>query len=193
MLTIFQADEKHMKDGIQTASQDIQGLDMQLNQESQVLEEVLQNRKAAAKLEMDALRKKIRKLKEQRTLIETTLTNLCADLSKADAQRSDAFRKFEDKKKEEEDLQRKYQTCKSQIRDPLTQFGKDIRKVLDTIKLHQWKGAMPMGPLDMYVALKDPDYGEVLRQHVGRVLLSFVVTDAQDIRPLKEILRKHGK
>ena len=182
-----------MKDSIQVASQDIQGLDVRLNQESQVLEEVLQDRKAAAKLEMDFSREKIQNLKDQRKSIETTLTNLRQDLSNANRQYSDASHEFENKKKEDEDLQRRYQTCKSQIRDPLTQFGQNIQQVLDTIKVQQWKGAMPIGPLGMYVTLEDLNYGEVLRQHVGGVLLSFAVTDARDIRTLKEILKKYRK
>lgn len=182
-----------MKDSIRVASQDIQGLDEQLNQESQVLEEVLQDRKAAAKLEMDALRGKIQQLRDQRTSIEATLNNLRQELSNANRRFSDACHEFENKKKEDEDLQRRYQTCKSQIRDPLTQFGQNIRKVLDTIKAQKWKGAMPIGPLGMYVTLEDLNYGEVLRQHVGGVLLSFAVTDARDIQPLKEILRRYSK
>ena len=182
-----------MEDSIQVASQDIRGLEVRLNQESQVLEDVLQDRKAAAKLEMDAIRGKIQQLRDQRTSIETTLTNLRQELSDAKHHFSDACREFENKKKEDEDQQRRYQTCKSQIRDPLTQFGKNIRQVLDIIKVQQWRGATPIGPLGMYVTLEDPKYGEVLRQHVGSVLLSFAVTDARDIRPLKEILKKHNK
>ncbi|KIM39560.1 hypothetical protein M413DRAFT_29277 [Hebeloma cylindrosporum] len=191
-ITLFPGRREHMQDSIQVASQGIQGLDEQLNQESQILEEIIQDRKAAAKLEMDALREKIQNFKDQRASIETALADLRQNLSDANRQRTDASLDFENKKKEDEDLRRRYQTCKSQIRDPLTQYGQNIRNVLDTIKGQQWRGAMPIGPLGMYVTLEDLNYGEVLRQHVGNVLLSFAVTDARDIRPLKEILRKYN-
>ncbi|KAF8959619.1 hypothetical protein BDZ97DRAFT_1385347 [Flammula alnicola] len=76
------------------------------------------------------------------------------------------------------------------MEDPLSQYGKNMQDVMKFIDDTQWRGQKPMGPLGIFVRLENADYWNVMRQHIGKLLLSFAVTDSRDIGPLRAILKR---
>lgn len=65
---------------------------------------------------------------------------------------------------------------------------------MQDIERANWHGAArPIGPLGLYVTLKDPSYREVMQLTLGHAMFQFVVSDTRDREQLLAILRRHNK
>jgi chromosome segregation ATPase len=71
-------------------------------------------------------------------------------------------------------------------------YGQGIPGVLRLINSTRWVGIKPMGPLGMYVHLKDKKWAKVLRIGLGYLMGSFAVTNMQDCKTLTKILNENG-
>ena len=78
-------------------------------------------------------------------------------------------------------------------KDKLSKFGTNITQVLQDIDRHQWAGVKPLGPLGLYVDLKDKLYADLMRSNLGNQMTAFAISHDQDRGPLKKILNGHGK
>lgn len=85
------------------------------------------------------------------------------------------------------------QRCKEQQNNSLVPYGQNLKKVLDDIGRIRWHGEKPLGPLGVYVKLKDHVWADLLRVVLGSHMSSFVVTDPRDLPVLKNVLRTNGK
>ena len=75
-------------------------------------------------------------------------------------------------------------------------FGKNLMQVLDRINKMKWHGQRPVGPLGLFVSLRnssDQQWSNVMRIILGRTLASFAVTDARDREPLRKLLVESQK
>lgn len=71
-------------------------------------------------------------------------------------------------------------------------FGAE--RILHDIKNARWQGSSPpIGPLGMYVNLKDATYRSVLQNQIGGAMFNFVVAHFSDRQQLTEILKRNGK
>lgn len=86
------------------------------------------------------------------------------------------------------------QRCKEQQNNSLAPYGQNLKKVLERIGGMRWHGQKkPLGPLGVYVKLKDHVWADLLRVVLGSHMSSFVVTDPRDLPVLKNVLRENGK
>jgi chromosome segregation ATPase len=85
------------------------------------------------------------------------------------------------------------QRCKEQQNNSLVPYGQNLKKVLERIGGLRWHGRKPLGPLGVYVKLKDRVWADLLRVVLGSHMSSFVVTDPRDLPVLKNVLRDNGK
>lgn len=83
--------------------------------------------------------------------------------------------------------------CKEQEKNSLAPYGIDIKGVLQSISKAHWHGGTPIGPLGLYVKLKDPKWAQLLRAQLGNLMTSFACTDARDRSQLKKILDQSKK
>lgn len=83
--------------------------------------------------------------------------------------------------------------CKEQEKNSLAPYGLDIKGVLQSISRSQWHGDTPIGPLGLYVKLKDQRWAQLLRAQLGNFMTSFACTDARDRVQLKKILDQSRK
>ena len=83
--------------------------------------------------------------------------------------------------------------CKEQEKNSLAPYGHDIKGVLHSISKIHWHGDTPVGPLGLYVKLKDQKWGPLLRGQLGNLMTSFACTDARDRPQLKKILDQSKK
>jgi chromosome segregation ATPase len=90
-------------------------------------------------------------------------------------------------------LREQIQRCKEQQNNSLVAYGQNLKKVLERIGGMRWHGQKPLGPLGVYVKLKDPVWADLLRIVLGSHMSSFVVTDPRDLPVLKNVLRESGK
>lgn len=85
------------------------------------------------------------------------------------------------------------QRCKEQQNNSLVPYGHNLKGVLERIGGMRWYGQKPLGPLGVYVKLKDSVWADLLRVVLGSHMSSFVVTDPRDLTVLKKMLRDTGK
>lgn len=78
--------------------------------------------------------------------------------------------------------------CKEKGQNALAPYGRDIKMVLAEIAKMRWHGEPPIGPLGMYVKLKDTAWADLMRIQLGSLMSAFVVTDARDRPQLKKLL-----
>ncbi|KAH9480811.1 Structural maintenance of chromosomes protein 6 [Psilocybe cubensis] len=85
------------------------------------------------------------------------------------------------------------EAAKKREHDVYIPYGKNMKQLLDTIRKHKWHGDMPLGPLGLHVKAKDPKtWGDILRAQLGRLLITFGVTDHKDRPALKRMLVQSG-
>jgi hypothetical protein len=78
----------------------------------------------------------------------------------------------------------------SQGSGPLGAYGKGLDHVMREINKRQWVGAKPIGPLGLYVKLRDPSWRTVVEANLGQTLSSFGVTRGEDVRTLRDVFRR---
>ena len=121
----------------------------------------------------DLLEAKRQKLAEQETIKEK---GLAAEARKNGAQERIAA------------AQSMISQCKEKSRNALAPYGRDIKSVLDQIAKMGWHGEPPIGPLGLYVKLKDTRWADLMRIQLGGLMSAFAVTDARDRPQLKKLL-----
>jgi hypothetical protein len=90
-------------------------------------------------------------------------------------------------------LREQIQRCIEQQNNSLAPYGRDLKNVLDHIGKMRWHGQKPLGPLGVYVKVKDRIWADLLRNVIGSHMSSFAVTDPRDLPALKKLLRDSGK
>jgi chromosome segregation ATPase len=133
--------------------------------------------------------------------------NAEADLKQAEAQVVERKKEAKDLSTQGEETDREIQTaknsvmgvreqiqrCKEQQNNSLVPYGQNLKKVLERIEGSRWHGQKPLGPLGVYVKLKDRVWADLLRVVLGSHMSSFVVTDPRDLPVLRNMLRDSGK
>ncbi|THH16753.1 hypothetical protein EUX98_g9252 [Antrodiella citrinella] len=89
-------------------------------------------------------------------------------------------------------LQQQISSCNDQEKSRLAPFGQNMEACLGAIGRARWQGMPPVGPFGMYVKVKDPAWGDILRNQLGGHMSSFAITDARDRSQLSQILKSHG-
>jgi chromosome segregation ATPase len=90
-------------------------------------------------------------------------------------------------------LREQIQRCVEQQNNSLAPYGRNLKNVVDRIERMRWHGRKPLGPLGVYVKLKDRVWADLLRSVLGNHMSSFAVTDNRDLPVLKKLLNESGK
>jgi chromosome segregation ATPase len=90
-------------------------------------------------------------------------------------------------------LREQIKRCVDQQNNSLAPYGHDLKNVLERIGRMRWHGQKPLGPLGVYVKVKDRVWADLLRNILGSHMSSFAVTDSRDLPVLKKLLRETGK
>lgn len=78
----------------------------------------------------------------------------------------------------------------SQGGGPLGAYGRGLEHVMREINKRQWVGAKPIGPLGLFVKLRDPSWRDVVEANLGQTLSSFGVTRGEDVGTLRDVFRR---
>jgi structural maintenance of chromosomes protein 6 len=83
--------------------------------------------------------------------------------------------------------------CNQQKENALNPYGNNMKELMDQIGA-QWHGEKPLGPLGLYVQVKEPElWADLLRSQLSHLLTAFALTDARDRPQLKRMLDKSRK
>ncbi|KAG8962376.1 Structural maintenance of chromosomes protein 6 [Tulasnella sp. 419] len=156
--------------------------------------------------EMDDKAEEKERLRQQIEHIKTQLAETEADIQDSRQQRGEAEHKVNNletsisgAKRDYDKHQRIAEDIRGQIahlrgieKNKLSAFGNNVDKILEEIQQRTWKGqATPIGPLGLYVTLKDKDFKDVLQIQLGRTMMSFAVSHLDDRRQLEAILKRY--
>jgi chromosome segregation ATPase len=115
------------------------------------------------------------------------------EVSAVRAQGDETDREVQTAKNSVMGLREQIQRCVEQQNNALAPYGKDLKNVLERIGQMQWHGKKPLGPLGVYVKVKDRTWANLLRNVLGSHMSSFAVTDSRDLLVLKKLLKESGK
>ncbi|KAF7314559.1 p-loop containing nucleoside triphosphate hydrolase protein [Mycena kentingensis (nom. inval.)] len=179
---------KGINDELKDTDKTIKALETEIAKEMKRLEKDTESAREAKQNQIKALR-------EKETAADKELTEIADKIADAERAIADIRRNGEGVDQRVQEAQRNVDNCKSNIdncktaeRDKYLPYGYNIQQVLHQIANTRWRGQRPIGPLGLYVTLKERDYAETLRLQLGQMLTSFAITDGADFQPLKKIL-----
>ncbi|KAF9563561.1 P-loop containing nucleoside triphosphate hydrolase protein [Agrocybe pediades] len=185
-------DEREIQSSIDTTKGQAAEIDRQISQESETLGLATKQRKEERRKEIQEMQNKIEEMETLRVTLQDDITQSQGQVNAACNAQQAKKAEFEVLQKQLKDLDKAYQDFTSQIIDPLKQYGRNIRQILDEIDKRRWVGPKPIGPLGLFVKLRDIRYGDVMRQFIGSILCSFVAFHGNDQEALRKIVRRAG-
>lgn len=170
-------------------------LNEQLSLEAAKLEQDSQAKRDEYQVRTDASKAKKAILEAELASAASERDRLAADIRDADQQEVQANGQVNTLQRKVQDIIEEIAADNHQEHDRLAAFGNDMTAVLTAIKKGRWFGRQPpIGPLGMYVELKDPGkWADVMRIAIGHQMRAFAITDARDLGPLKTILKRYKK
>jgi chromosome segregation ATPase len=114
----------------------------------------------------------------------------CAEYQRGEQQLSGEVRGLQN---EVQRMERDYREISSSSDGRIAAFGPKIPKVLSDIKGKRFRGPV-IGPIGAFVKIRrgNEDWGREIERVIGKVMSSFVVTNIDDQRTLKAILRANS-
>ncbi|KAF9241146.1 P-loop containing nucleoside triphosphate hydrolase protein [Melanogaster broomeanus] len=181
-------DEKTMNSSLTALNRSIKDYDDQIAQETRRLEVHTQAKRDDINRRLEAAKEAVAEADRQNKAL--------IDLKRSKVNEQDAIKgkgqAAENQKTQLQERITECQTmitrCKEQEKNSLAAYGHDIKGVLESIGKMRWHGETPIGPLGMYVKLRDRKWAQLLRAQLGGLMTSFACTDARDRQQLKRIL-----
>ncbi|KAF3081083.1 Structural maintenance of chromosomes protein 6 [Orbilia oligospora] len=73
----------------------------------------------------------------------------------------------------------------------LNLYGQNIPKLLEAIGRASWRAGKPIGPIGLFVKLKDKKWSSIVERQLGRVLTGFITSSLEDKDRLMSLTREH--
>jgi len=183
-----------MNTSIEQVQHQIEGYETQIQQEARRMEKHTQAKREETQRKLEQARQAVSDADER-------LKQLAAEFRELEQANKDLYSSGKEDEARVNELRANIQRCqeiieqcKQKENDKYIPYGKNIKMLLDKIKMMQWHGEVPLGPLGTYVGAKDPGkWGTILRYHLGQFLTAFAVTDARDRPIMKKLLNDSGK
>ncbi|KAI0250769.1 hypothetical protein BJV78DRAFT_1127436, partial [Lactifluus subvellereus] len=176
---------RHTKEAIQQLEGRMAAEKARIAEYSQSKQDELSQRLQQAKLDVQAAE----------TNLKQTETLVIEKKNEANALRTEGDRverEIQAAKNSVLEFREQIQRCIEQQNNSLAPYGRDLQKVLERIGRTRWHGEKPLGPLGVYVKVKDRVWADLLRNVLGAHMGSFAVTDGRDVPILKGLLKESG-
>lgn len=153
--------------------------------------------------EQEERRQKIEINKASTRIAEGRLSDINDQIRTLDAEKGTLRQALADAKALADSTAADMQNCghrldelKQQSFSRVSVFGHNMAQLRQRIASMRWHGQTPVGPLGLFVTLKDASdqqWADVMRIALGRMMSSFAVTDARDREPLHKLLVESRK
>ncbi|KAJ6525222.1 hypothetical protein DFH09DRAFT_173736 [Mycena vulgaris] len=163
-----------------------------IDKENERLLKDSQSKRAETQQRLSSARDAVAKAEEALKAIQERKSTIEEDLRRFKEAGNVAEARKNELRAEVSTCQQAVQNCQRAEQDRYAAYGKDIQRVVEQVNRANWHGEKPLGPLGIYVTVRDNTWAELLRNQLGQLLSSFAVTDARDIGPMKQILSAHG-
>ncbi|KAK7037566.1 Structural maintenance of chromosomes protein 6 [Paramarasmius palmivorus] len=199
----LRADIRQVKSNIMECRDDITSINNQIcGLDSQIAELTVQINEEKERLESDTQAKlaeyqqKLERAQEAIDNASREVTSAGERITTLGPQVQDLLTRWEEEKERFKTSEDKIAYCQDMIarcrqgeRNRYLAYGNNIPQVLERVRDTRWHGNVPLGPLGLYVKVKDAEkWAELLRNQLGRLLTAFAITDARDRPILKQIL-----
>ncbi|KAH8149661.1 uncharacterized protein LAJ45_06292 [Morchella importuna] len=142
-------------------------------------------------------------LMEDQRSAENDVIRIKADMESHDQKNKDDNTKLQEAKQEFDQAIKLVQAKKAEIASKQTAlkqisaaegdfikvFGAKLRPLLDAIQSERSFRVKPVGPVGMYVTLREPKWWSIIERILGNNLLTFVVTCYEDSEILKRLMK----
>lgn len=188
---LAQTEEKQMNDTVKRCTGHIEDYERQIAAERKRIEE-------RSQVKREELDRKISDAENAMSQVEAALNAVRAE--KADkireAEETEAQGKAlktqkDDAQKEVVNAEGELQQCGEAERNKLAPYGNNMAEILATIERMQWHGNKPVGPLGLYVKVKDPVWAPLMRVQLGNLMTAFAITDGRDRVQLNKLLTQY--
>jgi len=181
-----------MDTSLKSTNNQIKGYDERIAEETRRLEVNTQAKREETNRKLQAAKDKVAEA-------EAHLKDLENKMREKTEERNATGKEGVDAEQAMKAVQERVDHCNSMIKkakeqNNLAPYGKDIKNVLVQIRRMKWNGQVPVGPLGVYVKVKDPQqWAPLLRSQLGGFMTAFACTDARDRPQLKRLLHDSGK
>ncbi|KAJ3552318.1 hypothetical protein NM688_g4209 [Phlebia brevispora] len=161
--------------------------------EEQKRKEDTQSKQLETKRKLEEAQEEFNGLQERQKALNEELQDVNDRIRKADIELKNGQRVGEQLREEIEGAQNQLRHIAELEKSKLAPFGTNMERVLQEINNTNWHGERPVGPLGLYVKVRDPHkWANVMRVMIGSAMSAFAVSDARDRRTLDTILKRHG-
>lgn len=183
-----------MDTSLKSTNNQIKGYEERIAQETRRLEVNTQAKREETNLKLQTAKDKVTAAEVHLKELENRLREKTAEKDATGKDGMEAEQAMKAAQNRVDNCNAMIQKAKEQEQNNLAPYGKDIKRVLAQIERMQWQGQMPVGPLGVYVKVKEPQkWAPLLRSQLGGYMTAFACTDARDRPQLKRLLHESGK
>lgn len=188
----FQADERNMNQQMTQIKREIEGYEHEI-QKMADSQDAAHTRRQQVQQQLEAAHEECNAMKSDLDDARNSTAQLTQKVDDATKQGRSSDEEISRLRSEVESATNNIAECHRFSQDQLGLFGKNLQQVFKMVQEESWAGQPPVGPLGLYVALKEPVWAPIMRIQVGNMMYSWAVTDNRDRYKLKNILERTGK
>lgn len=192
LLTPSQADERNMNQQITQLKSEIERYEVEIRKITESQGEA-QTKRQQMQQQLEAATEECTKTKSLLDEARNTTAQLTQRLDEAIKNGRNLDTTEARSRSEVESASNNIAECHRFSRDQLGLFGKSLQEVIRMVQGERWVGQAPIGPLGLYVTLKESRWAPIMRVQLGGMMSSWAVTDNRDRQKLKNILERTGK
>ncbi|PCH39760.1 nucleoside triphosphate hydrolase protein [Wolfiporia cocos MD-104 SS10] len=192
-ISSYRSEEGRMDQSIKNIKQQIEGLQERIQTEQARILEDTQFKRDETSRQLEEAKHNFAEAEQQLQTLQEEKAQKIAEIKEVEQRGKALQQQREGIKSRVDQCQNMVQRCLDTEKSQLAPFGRDMDKVLAEIQRANWYGNKPVGPIGMYVKLRDAHtWAPLMRVQLGNFMSAFALTDARDRSTLDRILRKYG-
>jgi chromosome segregation ATPase len=183
-----------MDTSLKSTNNQIKGYDERIAEETRRLEVNTQAKREETNRKLQAAKDKVAEAEAHLKVLENRMREKTEERDAMGQEGVDAEHAMKTAQERVDHCNSMIQKAKEQEQNNLAPYGKDMKRVLGQIDRMKWQGQKPVGPLGVYVKVREPrKWAPLLRSQLGGFMTAFACTDARDRTQLKRLLHDSGK
>ncbi|KZT64630.1 P-loop containing nucleoside triphosphate hydrolase protein [Daedalea quercina L-15889] len=165
--------------------------DAKIAEERQRVEANTQVKREETDRKIDAAEAAMREVEEQLTAVRAEKAEKEQEMQTAEDQGKALEAQKDEAQREIMNAQGALQQCVEAEKNKLAPYGNSMAQILATIEEMSWHGNRPVGPLGLFVNVKDRVWAPLMRVQLGSLMTAFAITDSRDRAALGQLLAQH--
>ncbi|KAF5369424.1 hypothetical protein D9758_002600 [Tetrapyrgos nigripes] len=167
----------------------IQGLDKEIAEQTQRLATDTQAKREEHQRQINEATAAVTRYENDRSQSDRRLEEIGGQIKETESTGMNKGRELESIQQRIGELQAQIQSLDKAEKDRYSPYAPNMMQILNAIKQTRWFGETPVGPLGVYIKVKDAQrWADLLSIQLGSILISFAVSDPKDMPTLKKLL-----